>query len=75
MVYKPKDTLSFGGPSPSERQTFGEHACHPEPFASLKGKLREGSGSPGAEILRSAQDDSPDPLQSASGKPYLQASL
>jgi len=41
-------------------QTFGDHACHPErmsrspePFASLKGKLREGegSGSTGAEIL------------------------
>ena len=26
-----------------------------------QGKLREGSGSPGAEILRCAQDDSPDP--------------
>jgi hypothetical protein len=24
------------------RQTFGDNACHPEPFASLKGKLREG---------------------------------
>ncbi|HEV2472742.1 MAG TPA: hypothetical protein VGS41_08770, partial [Chthonomonadales bacterium] len=33
-------------------QTFGENACHPEPFASLKGKLREGSGSTGGEILR-----------------------
>ncbi len=40
--------------------------CHPErmsrspePFASLKGKLREGEGSdsPGTEILRCAQDD------------------
>jgi hypothetical protein len=32
----------------------------PEPFASLKGKLREGerSGDSGAEILRCAQDDS-----------------
>ena len=39
-------------------QTFGEHVCHPEPFASLKGKLREGSGSTDAEILRCAQDDS-----------------
>jgi hypothetical protein len=31
----------------------------PEPFASLKGKLREGevSDSPGTEILRCAQDD------------------
>jgi hypothetical protein len=31
----------------------------PEPFASLKGKLREGEGSdsPGTEILRCAQDD------------------
>jgi len=26
-----------------------------------QGKLREGSGSPGGEILRCAQDDSPDP--------------
>ncbi len=26
-----------------------------------QGKLREGSGSTGAEILRCAQDDSPDP--------------
>ena len=31
--------------------------CHPEPFASLEGKLREGSGSLGEEILRCAQDD------------------
>ncbi len=31
----------------------------PEPFASLKGKLRDGEGSdsPGTEILRCAQDD------------------
>jgi hypothetical protein len=34
-------------------QTFGEKACHPE--------RSEGSGSTGAEILRFAQDDSPDP--------------
>ena len=46
-----------------------------------QGKLREGSGSPGAEILRFAQDDSPElrmtvrtPLQPASGKPSLQIS-
>ncbi len=31
--------------------------CHPEPFASLKGKLREGSGSRGTEMLRFAQHD------------------
>jgi MFS family permease len=41
-----------------------ERACHPEPFASLKGKLSEGFSSPDAEILRSptinrgATDDS-----------------
>ena len=29
--------------------------CHPEPFASLKGKLREGSGSIGRKILRCAE--------------------
>jgi hypothetical protein len=34
-------------------QIFGEKACHPE--------RSEGSGSTGAEILRFAQDDSPDP--------------
>jgi hypothetical protein len=33
-------------------QTFGEKACHPE--------RSEGSGSPDAEILRFAQDDSQD---------------
>jgi hypothetical protein len=33
-------------------QIFGENACHPE--------RSEGSGSTGAEILRFAQDDSPD---------------
>jgi hypothetical protein len=33
-------------------------AYRPEPFASLEGKLREGSGSMGGEILRCAQDDS-----------------
>ena len=32
--------------------------CHPEPFASLKGKLREGSVSMGREMLRCAQHDS-----------------
>ncbi len=37
---------------------LGDNACHPEPFASLKGKLREGSGSTNGEILRCAQDDS-----------------
>ena len=44
-------------------QTFGDTACHP--FAALKGKLREGegSGSPDAEILRCAQDDSQDTTQ------------
>ncbi len=32
--------------------------CHSEPFASLKGKLREGSLSLGrVQILRCAQDD------------------
>ena len=31
--------------------------CHPEPFASLEGKLREGSLSMGSEMLRFAQHD------------------
>ncbi len=31
--------------------------CHPEPFASLKGKLREGSVSMGRQMLRFAQHD------------------
>ena len=31
--------------------------CYPEPFASLKGKLREGSCSRGTEMLRFAQHD------------------
>jgi hypothetical protein len=43
------------------RQIFGENACHPEPMRFAQGKLREGSGSTGAEILRFAQDDSHDP--------------
>ena len=34
--------------------------CHPEPFASLKGKLREGSLSMGSEMLRFAQHDNTD---------------
>ncbi len=34
--------------------------CHPEPMRSAQGKLREGAGSMGKEILRFAQDDSPD---------------
>ena len=46
---------------PQPGRTFGDHACHPEPFASLKGKLREGAGSTGGEILRCAQDDSAAP--------------
>src|SRR5713226_240966 len=31
--------------------------CHPEPIRFAQGKLREGSGSMGKEILRFAQDD------------------
>ncbi len=31
--------------------------CHPEPFASLKGKLREGSVSLGRKMLRSPTKD------------------
>ncbi len=34
--------------------------CHPEPMRFAQGKLREGAGSMGKEILRFAQDDSPD---------------
>ncbi len=37
-----------------DTQIFGDNACHPEPFASLKGKFREGSGSMDGEILRFA---------------------
>jgi len=29
-------------PRVEQSQTFGDNVCHPEPFASLKGKLREG---------------------------------
>src|SRR5216683_5433172 len=39
-------------------QIFGEHACHPE--------RSEGSGSPGAEILRCAQQDRAGPCCSCS---------
>ena len=45
-----------------------------EPIRFAQGKLREGSGSTGAEILRFAQDDSQDTAQARSGKPYLQMS-
>ncbi len=68
-------------PNRPNMQIFGEKACHPEPMRFAQGKLREGSGSTGGEILRCAQDDSQalrmtarTPLQSASGKPYLQTS-
>ncbi len=60
----------------AEAQTFGEKhaqhflqdtgqrseqaACHPEHIRSAQGKLREGSGSMGAEMLRCAQHDSQD---------------
>jgi len=43
--------------------TFGENACHPEHIRFAQCKLREGSGSPDAEILRCAQDDSQDSAQ------------
>jgi hypothetical protein len=55
-------------------QIFGENACHPEPMRCAQGKLREGSGSMGAEILRFAQDDSPNPSPVRSREPYLQTS-
>src|SRR6266851_5017126 len=48
--------------------------CHTEPMRFAQGKLREGSGSPDAELLRCAQDDSRTPLKSAHGKPSLQMS-
>ena len=44
--------------TPSLRSRAGS-----EPMRFAQGKLREGSGSTGAEILRFAQDDSPDPAQ------------
>ncbi len=57
----------YGSPGRMARtrksQTFGDNACHPEPFASLKSKLHEGSGLTDAEILRFAQDDSQDTTQ------------
>jgi len=34
--------------------------CHPEPIPYAQGKLREGSGSMGTEMLRSAQHDKTD---------------
>jgi len=33
--------------------------CHPEPIRFAQGKLREGSGSMGAEMLRCTQHDIP----------------
>jgi hypothetical protein len=36
--------------------------CHAEPFASLKGKLREASRCPSRETLRFAQGDNPLPI-------------
>ncbi len=42
--------------TPSLRSRAGS-----EPIRFAQGKLREGSGSTGGEILRFAQDDSPDP--------------
>jgi hypothetical protein len=50
------ERLSRGGGT----QTFGEKACHPEPIRFAQGKLRAGSGSPDAQILRCAQDDRQD---------------
>jgi hypothetical protein len=41
-------------------QTCRENACHPEPMRFAQGKLSAGSGSPDAQILRCAQDDSQD---------------
>jgi len=34
--------------------------CHPEPIPYAQGKLREGSGARGTEMLRSAQHDKTD---------------
>ena len=56
--------LTLGDSFFANSQTLGEKAYHPEPFASLKGKLREGSGSTDAEILRCAQSL---PLSKAKG--------
>src|SRR5215831_10211476 len=81
VVYRPLSILRpRASPSRvylSPLLTFGENACHPEPFASTslrsrasaQGKLREGSSSTDAEILRSptinrgATDDSQDTAQ------------
>ncbi len=42
------------------KQTFGDTGCHPE--------RSEGSGSPGAEILSEAKDDSQDSTHVRSGE-------
>jgi len=47
--------LQSKGVSPALLQIFGDNACHPEPIRFAQGKLHEGSGSTGAEILRCAQ--------------------
>ncbi len=39
------------------RFTNHYRSCHPEPIRCAQGQLREGSVSPGTEILRCAQDD------------------
>jgi hypothetical protein len=33
------------------------YQCHPEPIRCAQGKLREGTGSTGSEMLRCAQHD------------------
>jgi hypothetical protein len=55
-----KSTFPLPTPGKAEDWTFGENACHPEPIRFAQGKLRVGSGSPDAELLRCAQDDSQD---------------
>src|SRR5258708_2660992 len=71
VVYMEGQRLSSGS---QEKQIFGDNACHPEPIRCAQGKLRAGSGSMGAEILRFAQDDSPDPPPVRFREPYLQTS-
>src|SRR5258708_19191091 len=53
---------------PGVSQTFGENTCYPEPMRCAQGKLRAGSGSPNAKILRCAQDDS----QDTRSRPFLE---
>ncbi len=53
-------SLSGDTPDYDFSQSKSGKCCHPEPFASLKGKLREGSGSMGSQMLSEAKHDRTD---------------